>query len=1732
MIESKIIEWVELDETIQKTYIYSHSFLIKYFSFFRIMLKYKQQTLILIFFLKIYFYFQFMIIPIVKTPKNFSDNDTLINFFKSIKEIILIHEIIDSKKKYILLFTIVFLFSILLISLIIYLMINYDNLQIRQAPIQLLNLLNLFLLNGFLCPIINILLLSTNCKKNNHIYLNVKCYSNTIHCIIVIISMFLLFFILIYSFLLSIYYFEIGGIRGISSLKRINSNYETYLLLLSTISYFIIYFIKYYLDDSKINYTILNNIYICLTSYFLSCYYYKKVLFYNNKLNNLNFYVLPLISWYSFILILKKILSISNSILLVIIGWLILLIIVSIIKYSSMEYYLTEFNIFEANNLKDIEMFTNYLQSIAMDNSSKSKTILIGLIKTLNDYFENNPEISHKYQKFKSNETLINKHGGSGVLLFDVYNIIYVIYEYYLEKTDLKNDILLVFCYFLSNKLKNMTYSLSLCSKSKFNSHKLIYLKFLLIEDLIEYFILKLIKKAYIKDTLKNIEIGSVIIYNTLVDKLKLKIYDAACSQIEYFDILRNNITTTKSTYTFLNLGNKILKLRKEILELWNKIIELNPFSNETEKDYMLYLETIIQDENLIQKEKKKYNMMKASKLSEKNNIYYSLFLKDITSIILIDNNNYNKIIYTTPNFPILFNYSPKEIINFTINDLIPPCIREFHKELIDDTIKYSNLTHLFNKKPRNFILKSKSNNLYMINMYIKCIPNLSYGLIYIGLIEKLKSNQFLIILDNEFKINSMSDPLSLISNSSTFSNDVISYGLTSNLIGHHIGLIIPEILKYLKYSNNKFSFSKNDIDIKSNLYGNIFNFSDDEHIINLILEKIKKYGSLIIDENNNIQESHILKKFETNKNKNEANIMEYNHFVLNMKQRLAEKTFSIFYRVVSRNFINGKFTYFRIYISNDLLGTNENIVKNEREIENSFVDNGYISGIVNETNIFNVPQNILKKEKGIKIKNFDDDYCHVNKKEKKSENNKNENNEKMMNKINKIITHNSQHFFKENKNNNENENENDNLNDNNKDLTKSHNSFMTKGSVDSASFNKLKSRILEKNESYHIKYLRILSFTFTLISLFLINFNIKSLNDNFSNLLIFLEQNYFFNHTKIIVTNIYITSINLLLIKAGIIIENYDKNISTYIFSQLIDKLSEEIGKIAYFESDYENKLNQVEYLNIFIYDMNTLSEIALDGANLLSLILSNGIRLRANLNKYIYNDSSDVFEVYCQNIINCTHYFLSNNNIEGLDVENKIKIAKSKKYNYNIIFLVINVIIFCIIFSFFILLVRKLFLIEKKFLIKLIKFKTFNFDQYLQYLDDLKKKLKKSSSDDDKSEENFNDSNENNYEDINDIKSLSPISKYIKKKTNDNKFRTNDKKEKNNEIVEQNNKRKIKHKGKKISKILQQKKEKIKIMLQYFIIYNIFFCIKVCLLVFLIMTNYLIISLLYSSRREQFFELDNIMNEIIGIYKDDFYIYSIIKKELLNHEKFEIKKKNYINQLENNIIESISINNKTYTKDKINELNQTYYYYNIELINKTKIKTFETILMPLISNKFDKKLLNEINILYNGDACEILFPDNKTNIQSCHLFWSSILKQGIQSSTTQLRIDLDNFVITLKKLNDKNFSIEMDSQLILYLEVYITFYFMTSLEKTITIFDNIRNKQINHLINYFKCIFMFYFVFGLLLIIPLNIILLNAKGNFNSFLNFIGILPIQYLSEDENFYKETLKLEGDIFY
>ena len=111
----------------------------------------------------------------------------------------------------------------------------------------------------------------------------------------------------------------------------------------------------------------------------------------------------------------------------------------------------------------------------------------------------------------------------------------------------------------------------------------------------------------------------------------------------------------------------------------------------------MLYLKTILQDDILAKNEEKKFNLLKSNKFSEKNNIYYSMFKNDINSILLIDGYTSNgKILYATPNFPFLYKFNGKEIINTQIDDLLPNVVQSFHKDLIENSLRYSNLTDIF----------------------------------------------------------------------------------------------------------------------------------------------------------------------------------------------------------------------------------------------------------------------------------------------------------------------------------------------------------------------------------------------------------------------------------------------------------------------------------------------------------------------------------------------------------------------------------------------------------------------------------------------------------------------------------------------------------------------------------------------------------------------------------------------------------------------------------------------------------------------------------------------------------------------------------------------------------------------------------------------------------------------------------------------------------------------------
>ena len=236
---------------------------------------------------------------------------------------------------------------------------------------------------------------------------------------------------------------------------------------------------------------------------------------------------------------------------------------------------------------------------------------IAGIINTFEDYCNSNLEIKENYYCLLENEMMQKKFGKNGIIL-KIYSLIYSIYYSLVEKSNLREDALIRFGYFLISRLKNFGYCAYLCSKIRFTSYFKLYYKFILMEDLKEYLLNGLFNNVIKHDKYFHVEVTKVILYYKYIDDLKIKIYDAAVNQIDYFDILNNfSQTEINSSENLLKLGNTLLKLRKDITSLWSKIIELNPFCVEPEQDYLMYIENIIQDDELLKEEKKKYFFLK-----------------------------------------------------------------------------------------------------------------------------------------------------------------------------------------------------------------------------------------------------------------------------------------------------------------------------------------------------------------------------------------------------------------------------------------------------------------------------------------------------------------------------------------------------------------------------------------------------------------------------------------------------------------------------------------------------------------------------------------------------------------------------------------------------------------------------------------------------------------------------------------------------------------------------------------------------------------------------------------------------------------------------------------------------------------------------------------------------------------------------------------------------------------
>ena len=902
---------------------------------------------------------------------------------------------------------------------------------------------------------------------------------------------------------------------------------------------------------------------------------------------------------------------------------------------------------------------------------------------------------------------------------------------------------------------------------------------------------------------------------------------------------------------------------------------------------------------------------MKSEKLYERNNPYYSIFNQETSTVLLADGNSFNgKIFYISPNFPSLFMFTGKEVLNTSIEDLLPDVILNFHKFLIEDAIKYSNLRYIF-KNRKDVILKGKNGKIFNVYLYIKPVPNLSFGLNYIIFLEKMKEKNFFFILNDNLLIEGFVE-----SQFDSYNINSKNFGLSSYINGYHIGKIIPEILLFLDYdiTNDVFILSENNIDLKGSLFPNN-NMKDSEFLIGEILEAIKSRKMVELNENKNI----ILK--------------EYDEFVklLNLQ---CPKSYSIYFRSELHSFIRGKYKYYRIYVINDLLMGNENIlniqsnnallnndnlkysISNSKEKSSSSIDNNSMKyskiSQYKKTNIIR-----LKKNNKIYIK-------------KKKENNNNETNlvdENLNNIDNKKLSNNSKNEIGFNISNNQ-------------------SSILTQSSIESSEFIKLKNEINNKNDFLYIRLMKDLYFLFIIINVILIISDYYLSINSIESMIKFLQENMFFMQLKIYTVGIYSNTLNLKLIKEGIRDNNACSIPCHLIHLDLLQFCLKEIcifkNDISYFFPVFQNIFNQRLNVDLYTFNFSEIDILKLDFDNFSNLMISKGMKIIANIFSYFNNSSDDneSITIHVNNlIINSLKFYYSNYiGFIGNEKEKNFKIISGSYFLILIISLVL-IIILIYIYSYFI---CNIYNIEITFLDRLINFNSKNFDKYLIGLEDLKKKFRDINDEEDKMIEEAQEEND-----------------FYEKSDNNSKYRKNNTSYKKEYIYEKN----VENKKKKRNKMQQQKIKKKNIMSNYFHKSSILYGLKVSFILIFSTLYFCITIIINSKMKKRYKQLDSVIEQINNVYFDSFNIFI----------KFE---------------EILEILLNTGDKTKLD----------IPLDSEiAKPKFGNSLIYITHQNKYSKETLKIFDNLYNNNACEEITNSLEEHMY-CENIFNSILTKGLE--------------------------------------------------------------------------------------------------------------------------------------
>ena len=823
-----------------------------------------------------------------------------------------------------------------------------------------------------------------------------------------------------------------------------------------------------------------------------------------------------------------------------------------------------------------------------------------------------------------------------------------------------------------------------------------------------------------------------------------------------------------------------------------------------------------------------------------------------------------------------------------------------------------------------------------------------------------------------------------------------------------------------------------------------------------------------------------ILNKIKINKNDNDNDnekneieeskqkiIYEFNDLIKELSKE-KNKQYKIFYNIKMESFLDGKYKFYIIFINDDIIS------QNFQEM------NEYDNIILKKTKLKIQNSSSKESKRGIEKKIYYKTIKIYNKLEKSSnkvENNKN-NNENIFEKINE--------------NNINKENDNIKENSDNKEIKKKESIKIMKFEYTRISnnieyiFNQIKIDIINKKETFPVKMMFKLSIIFLIVTILFLIIHEKITENSFQHLSTFLDENIFFNLTKMGVAVLYISSINIkwqlhycsfntfyniTLLTEQMLIEDLD-------FLQWIKDFTNNLG------IEFDDILRKKYIIGLDIYEVNNNEIYKLNNDNLLNYFVNRGIHLLkiypSLLNYFSFKETHNLepIEINSElnelnNLANQT-YFYCISDLNGFIGEEKNKKINEILFNFPIAFIFIGLFLLglFIFYIFYALIINniEIYLIER-----IINFNFKNLELYLKQLEEIKKKI---GSDFVNEEE---------------------------KENTDSNFKVtsfNEEEEEEENKIDENKKYNF-HKKKNYSLNYRKRKIKIKKFRKYFFRKTIIFIIQILIIIILYLLFWIISILIGKNKEKEFIDFDSINDSMIGLFKQSYDIFISLKRQL---------------ELYENRLTNCQIDNR-----------KNIYELVIPSISSIKNTDLGDAIMKITAGLGHKsESLNNLTEMVNGNACKFL-TNNQEEYSICsNYFWNGILLKGIEQTKVKMGDILKSIIDELKSINTegRTFNEIIKSSTYSLYELFIEFYYQRAYRIIDNLFWDIRKGKLSNILKLIRNVLIIGFIFSMFLFIILIYFIFEMKNIFSSFLNFIAILPQKYVFEDDNFYNDIIRI------